>query len=179
MITKKILSDGAPSVAAIRVTDSDDVQVIENAPLTIQKDFSNNDAAGDTPEETATAGSTGNTYRIVVTNTGNVTLFDVEITDPDLGALSCLPAQPTTLAPAGSLVCTGGYAVGQGDIDSGSYTNTASARGETGDGEEVEDGDSATAVGPAPRRARRARFADPSSLRSGTCTRPSRCGGGA
>src|SRR5439155_118694 len=44
------------------VTDSDDVQVIEDAPLTIQKDFSNNDALGDIPEETAIAGSAGHTF---------------------------------------------------------------------------------------------------------------------
>src|SRR4029077_15126671 len=61
-------------------TDSDDVQVIENSPLTIQKDFSNNDPT-DTPEETATAGSTGNTFTIVVTNTGISTADNVIIND--------------------------------------------------------------------------------------------------
>src|SRR6185503_315259 len=65
------------------VPDSDDVQIVENAPLTIAKDFSNpgNDAAGDTPEEQATAGSSGNTFFIIVTNTGTSTADNVHITD--------------------------------------------------------------------------------------------------
>src|SRR5439155_1153519 len=63
------------------VADSDDVQIIENAPLTIQADFSNNDAGGDTPEETATAGSTGHTFTIVVTNIGISTADNLIITD--------------------------------------------------------------------------------------------------
>src|SRR2546428_7434555 len=47
------LVNNTASVSSDEVTtpvpDSDDVQVIEDAPLTIQMDFSNNDAAGDTP----------------------------------------------------------------------------------------------------------------------------------
>ena len=39
-----------------------DVQVIEDAPLTIETDFSNNDAAGDIPEEAVTSGSTNHTF---------------------------------------------------------------------------------------------------------------------
>jgi uncharacterized repeat protein (TIGR01451 family) len=52
----------------------------EDVTLTIAKDFSNNDPA-DTPEETATAGSTGNTFRIVVSNTGTSTADNVHIRD--------------------------------------------------------------------------------------------------
>src|SRR5699024_9299654 len=44
-------------------------------------------------------------YRITATNTGNVTLFDVEISDPLLGALDCDPSQPADLAPGDELVC--------------------------------------------------------------------------
>ena len=48
----------AVSTQVTSVNDSDDVQVVENVRLTIAKDFSNppNDAAGDTREETVTAG---------------------------------------------------------------------------------------------------------------------------
>src|SRR5204863_41395 len=60
------LVNNTASVSSDEVTtpvpDGDDVQIIENTPLTIQMDFSNNDAAGDTPEETATAGSTGHSF---------------------------------------------------------------------------------------------------------------------
>ncbi|MDW8478658.1 MAG: hypothetical protein RML12_00665 [Xanthomonadales bacterium] len=68
-------------------------------------------------------------YQIVATNTGNVTLTNVSITDPLLGTLSCTPAQPTTLAPGQTLTCTGSYTVTQANVDAGSVTNTANASG--------------------------------------------------
>ena len=69
--------------------DQDDVQIVENAPLTIAKDFSNpgNDPV-DTPEETVTAGSTGNTFFIIVTNTGTSTADNVVIADVVPSALT-------------------------------------------------------------------------------------------
>ncbi|NJD59076.1 MAG: sortase, partial [Anaerolineae bacterium] len=66
-------------------------------------------------------------FTITATNTGNVTLTEVSISDPQLGALSCTPAQPTSLAPGESLVCTGMHVVTQADLDAGSYLNAASA----------------------------------------------------
>jgi uncharacterized repeat protein (TIGR01451 family) len=59
------------------------------------------------------------TYDLVATNTGNTTLLDVEITDADLGPLSCLPAAPAPLAPGETLSCTGTKSVTQTDIDNG------------------------------------------------------------
>ena len=67
------------------------------------------------------------TYELVATNTGNVTLTGVAITDPLLGALSFTPAAPATLAPGETLTATGSYAITQADLDSGSVTNTATA----------------------------------------------------
>ena len=71
------------------------------------------------------------TYTFTATNTGNVTLTDVSITDPlpDLSALSCTPAQPTTLAPTEQLVCTATYDVTQADLNAGAVNNTATATG--------------------------------------------------
>jgi len=71
------------------------------------------------------------TYTFTATNTGNVTLTAVSITDALVGlsALSCTPAQPTTLAPTESLVCTATYAVTQTDLDAGIVGNTATATG--------------------------------------------------
>jgi LPXTG-site transpeptidase (sortase) family protein len=66
-------------------------------------------------------------YTITARNNGNVNLAGVAITDPLLGALICVPAQPAALAPGESLVCTGLHTVVQADLDAGSYRNTAGA----------------------------------------------------
>ncbi|MDO6590181.1 MULTISPECIES: DUF7507 domain-containing protein [Rhodobacterales] len=75
-------------------------------------------------------------YTIVATNTGEQTLNNVAITDPQLGALTCAPTPaPVTLAPDEALTCTGSYLVTQDDIDDQTvgdamtavFTNTATA----------------------------------------------------
>ncbi len=65
-------------------------------------------------------------YTYAVTNTGNVTVSAINVTDDLIPALSC-PA--TTLSPNASMTCTGDYTVTQADIDAGSVTNTATATG--------------------------------------------------
>jgi uncharacterized repeat protein (TIGR01451 family) len=78
---------------------------------------------------TATAFDTVGTvldYTYTVTNTGNVTITGIALTDDLIPSLSC-PA--TTLAPSASLVCTGSYTVTQADIDAGAITNNAEATG--------------------------------------------------
>ena len=81
------------------------------------------------------------TYDIVVTNTGNVTLTNVTVSDPQATVGVCTPAQPGTLAPLASMSCPASYVVTQADVDAGSFTNTATAdSAETGpdtDGETV------------------------------------------
>jgi uncharacterized repeat protein (TIGR01451 family) len=69
------------------------------------------------------------TYRYVVTNTGNVTLTSIGVTDPlpGLSAIDC--GGVTTLAPGGSVTCTASYTTTQADVDAGSVTNTATATG--------------------------------------------------
>lgn len=68
------------------------------------------------------------TFSFLVTNTGNVTLGTVGITDSMLPSTTC----PTpTLAPADTETCTGSYTVTQADLDSGSIVNTATAHGTT------------------------------------------------
>ena len=64
-------------------------------------------------------------YTLTATNTGNVTLTGVTIVDPKLGALVCTPPQPASLAPGGTLVCTGSYTLTQADVNTGQVTNTA------------------------------------------------------
>lgn len=67
-------------------------------------------------------------YTIVAANTGNQTLSGVTVTDEldGLGALSCTPATPATLAPGASVRCTASYTVTEADLDRGTIDNTAS-----------------------------------------------------
>lgn len=83
------------------------------------------------------------TYTFVATNTGNVTLTDVSISDPMPGVsgLACDAAQPATLAPASQLICTATYTVTQEDVDLGSVGNLATATGTPPDGPPVESQD--------------------------------------
>jgi uncharacterized repeat protein (TIGR01451 family) len=70
-------------------------------------------------------------YTFVVTNTGNVSITDIAITDPIAGAVSCTPR---SLAPAASVTCTAKRAATQDDIDSGAIINSASVTGKSPDG---------------------------------------------
>ena len=70
-------------------------------------------------------------YTFVVTNTGNVTLSDVGVTDPNAIGISC-PLQ--TLAPAQSTKCVGTHTVTATDLDSGAVINVASVSGTAPDG---------------------------------------------
>jgi LPXTG-site transpeptidase (sortase) family protein len=83
-------------------------------------------------------------YTLVATNTGNVTLTDVTVTDPLLNYLSC--GTDTTLEPddtGDSLTCTATYTITQADVDAGQFVNTATASGQPPSGERVDDDDSA------------------------------------
>ena len=68
------------------------------------------------------------TYSYLVTNSGNVPLTGVAVTDnlPGLSAISC-PA--TTLDIGASETCTASYAVTGADLDAGLITDTATAQG--------------------------------------------------
>ena len=68
-------------------------------------------------------------YQIVATNTGNVTLSGVTVSDSLIAGLTCVPSLPTTLAAGASVTCTGSYTATQADVDTGSVTNTATASG--------------------------------------------------
>jgi uncharacterized repeat protein (TIGR01451 family) len=63
-------------------------------------------------------------YSYLVTNTGNVTLNAVAVSDPTAGSVSC---PRSTLAPGESETCTADniYTVTQADVNAGSVTDTA------------------------------------------------------
>ena len=72
-------------------------------------------------------GAAGQTipYSYLVANTGATTLTNVSVAD-NKTSVSCPSG---TLAKGASETCTGVYTVNQGDVDSGSVTNTATASG--------------------------------------------------
>ena len=80
-------------------------------------------------------------YSITVSNTGNITLTNVVVTDPNADGLDCLPAdgnQTTipSLAPGDSVVCSASHTITQEDLDAGTYFNQACANDGAGGAEE-------------------------------------------
>lgn len=115
-------SASAPGGASVGpVTATATSTAVQQVGLTLSKsvDEPTYDAAGDTL-----------TYTLRATNSGNVTLTAVDVTDaaPGDGAftLDCA-ALPTTLPPGGSGTCTATYDVTQDDLDAQSVTNVAGA----------------------------------------------------
>ncbi len=78
------------------------------------------------------------TYSYLVTNTGNVTLDPVTVTDPMVG-LSALSCPDSSLAPAANETCTATYTTTQADVDNGSICNTGTATGTPPQGQGVTD----------------------------------------
>ncbi len=74
-------------------------------------------------------------YSYTVTNSGDVTLTDVTVTDP----LTGLTVQVGTLLPGQSVTLDGTYTVSQSDLDRGFIDNIATATGTAPDGTTVTD----------------------------------------
>jgi uncharacterized repeat protein (TIGR01451 family) len=70
-------------------------------------------------------------WTFLVTNPGTTTVTSLSITDPIAGAVTC---PVTSLAPGASTTCaaTSGHTVSQADVDAGTVSNTATAKGRTG-----------------------------------------------
>lgn len=79
------------------------------------------------------------TYTFAVTNTGNVTLNDVAVSDPlpGLSSLACVPALPGVLAPGQVANCSATYALTAADVAAGKVANAATATGVPVRGEPV------------------------------------------
>ncbi len=75
------------------------------------------------------------TYSLMVTNTGNIALLNVTLSDPSLASFNCPSGHPiSSLAPGASETCTGSYAITQADIDAGFRENSASVLADPGIG---------------------------------------------
>jgi len=87
--------------------------------------------------KTASVGGTGTlgdviTYTFTITNTGNITLTNIVVTDPMVGLIITGSPIASLAAGASSSVITGTYTITQADIDAGSVTNSATATSDEG-----------------------------------------------
>jgi uncharacterized repeat protein (TIGR01451 family) len=73
-------------------------------------------------------------YTFTVTNTGNVTMTAIVVSDLNTGPIAC---PLTALNPGVSTICTGSHIVTQTDLDSGTITNTASVVGTPPSGTQI------------------------------------------
>ncbi len=93
--------------------------------ITIVKSADPSDPASYTPGQEIT-------YHFVVTNTGNLPLSDVTITDDDFtgtGELSAIDCPATTIPVGEQLLCEASYTLTEADVDAGSVSNIATASG--------------------------------------------------
>ena len=113
-------SASAKSGATISPTVTKTVNAVKNAGLAVVK----------TPgSATFTVAGQAMPYTYKVTNTGNTTFTTaITVTDNKIASVTCPALPPGGLAPGASLTCAGTYTVTQADLNSGSVTNTASAR---------------------------------------------------
>jgi fimbrial isopeptide formation D2 family protein len=86
------------------------------------------------------------TYSITATNTGNVTIASVTITDANAVLGTCTPANGSSRAPGESITCAATHVVTQADIDAGHYLNTACVDDGAGGAAAVCDGANVPAV---------------------------------
>ena len=127
-ITNSATATGTPPEGTPPVSPPSEVTIpsVDPVPaLTIDKTA--------TPDTIAAAGETVS-YSFLITNTGNVTLSDVTVTEgafTGTGTLSDVvcPAGAASLAPAATVTCTADYTVTQADVDAGSISNTDTATG--------------------------------------------------
>ena len=80
-------------------------------------------------------------YTFAVTNTGNVTITDLSVTDTESAPAGHLDHRPQLphhhLAPATAITCTATYTVTQADLDNGSIDDTATATANLPDGSPI------------------------------------------
>jgi uncharacterized repeat protein (TIGR01451 family) len=89
-------------------------------------------------------------YSFEVTNTGDLTLTDVTVSDPMVSPISCSGGHPIpSLSPAATVTCSGSYTVVQADVDAGVKDNTATVSGDSAAGQ-VSDQDSHSEPLPSP-----------------------------
>jgi len=84
-------------------------------------------------------------FLLTAINSGNVTLSDVVISDPDESFADCDPVPGTGIGPGDSMSCEGSHVVTQADLDAGHFTIAASVTALVPDSSQIEADGSATA----------------------------------
>jgi uncharacterized repeat protein (TIGR01451 family) len=132
-VPSPIATDDIPAVAP-----APSVSVVKHATVT-PIDDQNAAKAGDTI-----------TYTYTVTNTGNVDLASVAVSDPKAGAVTCQTVPAPGLAPAGMLTCTATtpYTVTSDDVSAGQVADTATATGTDNPGNTSPPSDPSDAIVP-------------------------------
>ena len=114
----------APSTAVVSVTATPSLSLVKTA----------------SPNTISAAGSTV-AYSFVVTNSGNVTLAGISVSDTFSAPAGPAPAVTCpggSLAPGATTTCTSSYPATQADIDHGGIDNSAFASGQDPTGTEVD-----------------------------------------
>ena len=119
-ITNTGTANGTPPTgSAVSDTSTVTIPTVENPAITLVKSASIASFSGP---------GVPVTYSYQVTNSGNVTLTSITVTDPHPG-LSAIACPDSSLPPAASETCTATYTTTQADVDLGSITNIAIASG--------------------------------------------------
>ncbi|WP_186826868.1 DUF7507 domain-containing protein, partial [Seonamhaeicola algicola] len=79
------------------------------------------------------------TYTLIVTNTGNVTLSNLTVSDANADAGSIMPNVISTLAPGDSVTITATHTITQNDLDDGFVTNSATITAQDSNGDTISD----------------------------------------
>ncbi|MCP5029157.1 MAG: DUF11 domain-containing protein, partial [Actinomycetia bacterium] len=127
----------APNGTDATDTDSALVSPGQAPAIALDKDLDNN--ADEDGSGGVSAGDTL-TYTFAVSNTGNVTLSAVSVTDP-LAGLSAVTCPVTTIVPGATIICTATYTVTQADVDAGTIASAGEATGTPPLGPTVSDSD--------------------------------------
>ena len=136
-VTNNATADGTPAGGTLTpATDSATATASQTPALTLAKTITSGDPY-------TTVGGTI-AYSYLVTNTGNVTITDLAVTDDNVDDPPVCAV--TTLAPTETTTCTAVHTVTQADLDAGTVTNNATASGTPAGGTLTPATDSATAT---------------------------------
>lgn len=138
--TQADIDSGAALVNAVSVTTDEAGAADDTATTTVSQLPGIDIAKATSDTEFVTVGDIVN-YSLVVTNTGNVALQNILVTDPgaDPGSLVCPPSIPTVLLPGQQFNCTAQHTIVMADVLITKLDNQAFVDSEDPQGSNVSD----------------------------------------